>query len=375
MTVLTDEQLANEVKAGLTGGEIAKKYGRHHSSVNRRIKKLGLRGFGHGGDVSRFVPDGFKVRGTSSLVKADGSVPVQWVKTDIDRERQIEMMNEAVKAICEQVEPVEPATTGPTTTTDRAMNLYTVTDAHIGMLACEEEGGDDYNVRIAETLITRWFSAAASMAPDTDSCIVNFMGDLLHFDGLKAVTPTSGHILDADTRFFKVVQTAIKVIKQAVNICLEKHANVTLLIATGNHDLASSVWLREMFKELYSKEPRVTVIDEQSPYYAIQFGKVMIGVHHGHCAKMEKLDSIFASKYREMYGSTKFGYLHMGHYHHRKVAESNMFITEMHQTLAAKDEYSSNGGYHAGRSANVITYDSHYGEIGRVTIPVEMLRN
>lgn len=71
----------------------------------------------------------------------------------------------------------------------------------------------------------------------------------------------------------------------------------------------------------------------------------------------------------------KYGYLHMGHYHHRKVAESNMFITEMHQTLAAKDEYSSNGGYDSGRSATVITYHRDYGEIGRISIPVEMIKD
>lgn len=101
----------------------------------------------------------------------------------------------------------------------------------------------------------------------------------------------------------------------------------------------------------------------------------MIGVHQGHCSRMEKLDAVFASKFREIYGRTKFGYLHMEHYHHRKVAGSNMSITEMHQTLTAKDEYSSNGGYDSGRSATVITYHRDYGEIGRISIPVEMIKD
>lgn len=375
MTVLTEEQLLIDVAAGMSGHAIARKYGMTPGNINRRIKRLGARGLGHGGNVSRFVPDGYKVKGTSSLVKEDGTVALQWVKTDVDAERQLKMMQEAIVALTECLSPLEEINLISRDEDSTLLNMYTVTDAHIGMLACEEEGGDDYDTNIAEHLISSWFKSATTLAPNATECLINLQGDFLHFDGLKAVTPTSGHILDSDTRFFKVVQTAIRVIKRAVNMCLEKHRKVTLLIATGNHDLASAVWLREMFKEVYSGNPRVTIVDEQSPYYAIEFGKVMIGVHHGHCSRMEKLDAVFASKFREIYGRTKFGYLHMGHYHHRKVAESNMFITEMHQTLAAKDEYSSNGGYDSGRSATVITYHRNYGEIGRISIPVEMIKD
>lgn len=74
MSVLTDEQLLGDVAAGMSGHAIAKKYSMSPGNINRRIKRLGARGLGHGGNVSRFVPDGYKVKGTSSLVKPDGSV-------------------------------------------------------------------------------------------------------------------------------------------------------------------------------------------------------------------------------------------------------------------------------------------------------------
>ena len=375
MSILSEEQLLADVNAGMSGRAIAKKYGMTQGGINRRIKRLGARGVGHGGNVSRFVPDGYKVKGTSTLTRDDGTVAMQWVKTDTDLERQHEMLKEALHAMMEDLSPLGEIKLKSLGGDNSLLNLYTITDAHIGMLACEEEGGDDYDTGIAEHLISSWFDSATRLAPNSAECVINLQGDFLHFDGLKAVTPTSGHVLDSDTRFFKVVQTAIRVIKRAVNLCLEKHEKVTLLIATGNHDLASSVWLREMFNEVYRDNPRVSIVNEQSPYYAVEFGKVMIGVHHGHCSKAEKLDAVFASKFREMYGRTSFGYLHLGHFHHRKVLESNMFITEMHQTLAAKDEYSSNGGYSAGRSASVITYHREYGEIGRVSIPVEMIKD
>jgi hypothetical protein len=56
---------------------------------------------------------------------------------------------------------------------------------------------------------------------------------------------------------------------------LAKHKNVHVILAEGNHDMASSVWLRTMFKALYENEPRITVDDSALPYYAHEFGNVM----------------------------------------------------------------------------------------------------
>ncbi|MGH2277492.1 hypothetical protein ACRCOO_10665, partial [Streptococcus uberis] len=76
----------------------------------------------------------------------------------------------------------------------------------------------------------------------------------MHYDGMKEMTPMSGHILSDDSRLFKMIRTAIKVIKLAVSLCLRKHKKVKLLICEGNHDLSSSLWLREMFYEVYTNE-------------------------------------------------------------------------------------------------------------------------
>lgn len=147
------------------------------------------------------------------------------------------------------------------------------------------------------------------------------------------------------------------------------------MIVTGNHDNASSIWLREMFKHVYEANSRIEVHGEQGVYYAIKHGKCFIGVNHEHCARGDKLETVFADKYLKMFGETEFGYIHIGHFHNRQVKEGNMFIVEMHQTLTSKDDYSASGGYFAGRSASVITYHKSYGEVGRVTIPFEMLKD
>lgn len=135
MTILTDEKLLADVTAGMSGHAIARKYGMTPGNINRRIKRLGARGLGHGGDVSRFVPDGYKVKGTSSLVRENGTVALQWVKTDVDAERQLKMMQEAIAALTADIKPVElPGFTGHPTS-ENLCNLYTVSDFHLGMLA------------------------------------------------------------------------------------------------------------------------------------------------------------------------------------------------------------------------------------------------
>lgn len=173
MSIPTDEQLLADVAAGMSGRAIAKKYGMTPGNINRRIKRLGARGLGHGGNVSRFVPDGYKVKGTSSLVKEDGTVALQWVKTDVDAERQLKMMQEAIEALTECLSPLEEINLISRDEDSTLLNMYTVTDAHIGMLACEEEGGDDYDTNIAERLISSWFKSATSLAPNATECLIN----------------------------------------------------------------------------------------------------------------------------------------------------------------------------------------------------------
>jgi hypothetical protein len=46
---------------------------------------------------------------------------------------------------------------------------------------------------------------------------------------------------------------------------------------------------------------------------------------------------------------------------------------EQHETLGAPDAYEANGGWPIGRSAKVITYSKHFGEVGRVIITPEMV--
>jgi hypothetical protein len=154
---------------------------------------------------------------------------------------------------------------------------------------------------------------------------------------------------------------------------LQKHQHVHFLMAEGNHDLASSAWLRELFAALYIDEPRVTVETRPDPYYCIEHGKTALFFHHGHKKRFDSLETVFVAKFREVYGRTKYAYAHTGHLHHNVVKETNTMTLEQHRTLAAPDSHASRGGWMSGRDAKVVTYHKDFGEVGRISISPEMI--
>lgn len=329
-------------------------------------------GFAPECNLNTKIPEGFSLKGTSTLYDENSNVKLQWVKTNIDLEKQKLMMLEVLDSLKEELPKYEPIHIDKNFNNADA-NLYVITDYHLGMYSWEEETGDNWDINIAENTIISWFKKAIELAPNTQKGVFAQLGDFLHWDGLEAVTPTHKNILDADTRFQKVVRTAIRVIRNIINMLLEKHEEVYVIMADANHDPAGSVWLREWLAAVYDNEPRVIVDCSSDSYYCYELGNTSLFFHHGHKKKVNNIDDVFVAKFREVFGKTKYSYAHLGHYHHIQTKETNLMLVEQHRTLAAKDAYSSRGGYVSDREAKVITYSSNYGEIGRITIKPEML--
>lgn len=371
---ITDEQLTECLNDGMTIQQISDKYNISTRNVSIRKARLAKKGIGHGGDVTRLVPDGYKIKGTSTLTDEFGNTRLQWVKTDTDAERQYELMKAAVEGLCSEISPAVRVSPPKKKQNDNLLNLYTVSDFHLGMLAWADETGDDWDMNLAEDLFARWFDAAFQQAPDAATGVINLLGDFAHFDSLDAVTPASGHILDADTRYQKLVRYMIRMVRRVISMALVKHKTVKLVIVQGNHDESGMIWLAEMFHTLYGNEPRVLVDTSADVYKMIQHGKTTLFFHHGHKCRFDAIEPVMIAKFRKAFGESEYSYAHVGHLHHQKIVESRNMVVEQHRTLAAKDAYASRGGWMSKRSANVITYSADFGEVGRLTISPEMLQ-
>jgi hypothetical protein len=313
-----------------------------------------------------------RVVGRSTLRDATGNVVMEWEKTSEDKARAREAMLAAAAAMAGGV-PRAARIAAPATVSGDLCNLYTFTDYHLGMLAWGEEAGDDWDLKIAEKTLLAGFQAMVTQSPNAHTALINIQGDFLHTDGLLPVTPAHHHVLDADGRFSKIVAVAIRSIRALVAMALARHTAVHLIIAEGNHDEASSVWLRLMFAALYDQEPRVEVNASELPFYVFQWGKTMLGFHHGHKVKNEALPLLFAAQFPEVWGQTKRRAIHCGHRHHCDEKEYNGVTVVQHPTLAARDAYAARGGWIADRAAQSITYHREYGQVGRVFVCPEML--
>jgi hypothetical protein len=343
-----------------------------HQGISLVLRKASLQGYSPQHDMLHTVPDGFKVRGVSTYYDKKGKPAGQWVKSKADEERREQLAREAFTAMADELPRVEPVAP-PERTAANLCNVFTLTDSHVGALCWGKETGADWDLKIAERVLTGCFEQMIRASPNAEVGIVAQLGDFLHQDGMSPVTPTSGHILDADGRFSKVVQVAVRVLRRVVDMTLASHARVVVLMAEGNHDISSSIWLRTMFAALYENEPRVMVIDSPLPYYIYRHGETLLAWHHGHLKKIDQLPILFAAQFPKEWGLTTRRYAHTGHRHHVEEKEHSGMTVIQHPTLTARDAYSARAGYVAERQVSAITYHAKYGQVARATVVPEML--
>jgi hypothetical protein len=341
-------------------------------TLQHRLSMASMKGIAPGHFENGTAP-GFVMGKVTIQRGPNGQVERTWERQSPETEDLKAAIEATVEALKAEISPIAPVS-APFRTLSNLLTLYTFTDYHVGMLAWHREGGDDWDVQIAEDTGIKAMQALVSCSPQSDTAIVNIQGDFLHWDGLTAITPQHGHVLDADSRFGKVVDVAIRLIRQLVALALQKHQNVILLICEGNHDLASSLWLRKLFAALYENETRIKVHDSELPYYAIQWGQVMLGFHHGHLKKNDALPSLFAAQFRSMWGECRKVSIHTGHRHHREVKEHPGAEVIQHPTLAARDAYAARGGWWSERRIQAITYHRDHGEVSTATVTPEMLQ-
>lgn len=357
---ITDEQFINERKQGKTYKQIANEYGMNVRSIERRAARLAKQG-----KVTTIGSPGFGVTGESKLIDKDGNVVMTWIKTSKDREQLEALMQAAMDAFSEEVPRLDPQ---PESQKDysETLSLYPIFDMHLGAMAHKHECGENWDTATAERVMNNFIDYSIQCAPDSENAVLLIGGDMLHSDGLEAVTPASGHVLDQDSRYAKLVYVAIRSVRRAITKLLSKHKNVEIQIIEGNHDQSGMIWLRAAMAAAYENEPRVHVDVSPRVVHHTQYGKTFLAYHHGHTiCKPETLLMMCAADWREDFGNSKMMYAHVGHWHHQTVTETSLGIVEVHSTMAAKDAYAARGGWRSRRRAAVIVYDKEYGEVGR----------
>lgn len=363
----TDDELLAALKEGGSKRAAARLLGVNSSSVMRKVDLLVSRGWSPEHGWTHTVPQGYRVKGVSTLYGADGVAKAQWVKSQVDPEAMREALEAGYQAMLSDL-PRLPPRPAKGKWDGALLTAYPIGDPHVGMRAWAQECGQDWDLAIAERVHCQAMRALVDASPATESALIVNLGDLLHYDSMAPVTPRSGHLLDADGRYAKVVTVAVRMMRQMIESALEKHRFVHVINAPGNHDETGALWMSIALSNIYEREPRVSIDTNPSVFAYHRWGKCLIGVHHGHTCKPDKLPGVMAADRAKDWGETEHRYWLMGHIHHASMKEYPGVSVESFNTLASRDAYATAGGWRSRESMQAIYLHKEHGEVGRAKV-------
>jgi hypothetical protein len=315
---------------------------------------------------------GHIIKGESALLDPTGRVLAKWVKTKEGANNAIDGFLAAFAGY----DGASPLTPAPSSSDDELLTIYPLADLHVGLYSWGAECGDDYDVEIATDLVRRNIGALVSKSEPSKRAVILGLGDLFHQNDQKNATPGSGHRLDVDGRWPRVFEAGAKLMTSLVDLALQKHEIVDVVLIPGNHDEDASVCLRVALALFYSNNPRVRVNNKPGLHWSMRFGKCLFGASHGHTMKAAGMALMLAVDNAKDWGETLHRNFFFGHIHSDTVKEIGNVRVESFNTPAAKDAYATGSGWRSGRSMSAITFHTEDGEIGRhrVNIPADWAR-
>ena len=161
---LTDQEIIEALNVHKTDAAAAEALGCNASNICRRRQQLERRGLWNkytGG----IVPPGYYVKGKSILYDSQGNERLIWVKSNKEADDLHEALRACAESLIDNIQPATPVAVPPQSNSD-LMNLYVLTDYHLGMKCWGEETGDAWDLDIAEKLLYRWIDNAVTHSPD-----------------------------------------------------------------------------------------------------------------------------------------------------------------------------------------------------------------
>jgi len=342
------------------------------SKAYRRVKaRAAKQGYAPESGIDHPVAEGFELRGYSHFTKTALGEPI-WLKTRAAERDYWEGIRTAIEA----VKPIDPAILpAPEEPQSDIVPFLQIGDAHIGMLASEAETGANFDITIAKREICAAAAALIDEAPPCERMVINDLGDGTHYETFKAMTEASGHAVDYDTRYWKMIDAYVEICEFIAERALAKANTVDLIYNQGNHSRSNDSWIAVLMRSLHRNNPRVNVLRNESPYIAYRMGKTFVLIHHGDKAKPEAVAKVMAEDYAIDWGETEYRYIDGGHVHHSQRKELPGCVFESWNNLAPRDKYAHDGGWRSKQCMTLVLRSRRYGERGRKVMPIALVRD
>lgn len=366
------DELGNQRKA-------ADRVGCHKKGIYKALRSVQRKAASQGHlptlGMSKPIPEPLRAKGVSALYNADGTLRSFWLLARTDQQAFVEMIKEEINEALENIPPIVDLPAAPLDYDSDIIPWIQIGDAHLGMLAYDKEVGDNFDVDICVRDLTAAFSIFIDELPACERLVINDLGDFTHYENAKAKTEASGHDLDADGRFPRMIKAYRRLMIWMVKKALSKARHVDVIINQGNHSRTNDWWMAELLRAVFESEKRVHILDNESVFIPYRMGNTLVMVHHSDQCKPEKLADVMTTDFKRDYGETTFHYVDIGHIHHRMVAKEHPGImVESWNQLAGSDKYAHDHGWRSRRCLSMVLRSKKYGEVGRRVLPIEEVR-
>jgi len=351
-----------------TVGKAAKELGVSHQTISRGLKRAAA----HDPELhTHTAPPGYHVKSATTLRDSDGKVKLQWFKTQADKADPAEILEVFAERIAKL--PKAKPVPRPKTADSDLLTVYPMGDPHLGLLSWHLETGADFDLDIAQRNLVSATAHLVDLAPPSKTALIINLGDFYHSDSPDNRTARSGHALDVDSRWAKILRVGIDTMISCIEQARRKHKTVRIVNEIGNHDDKSSVMLSTVLEHHYRNDSGVEVDTSPAVTHWHEFGANLLGIHHGNSIKASNLGAVMASTMSEAWGRTKYRYWYTGHVHHESKKEYPGCIVESFRTLAARDAWHASAGYVSGRGMVCDVLHKTRGRIMRHEVGVESL--
>ncbi len=345
-------------------------------NIVKAVKHHGRkRGYDPDHDMTHPGPEGMALKRLSTNYDKDGEINQQWVIFEPGKEHQEQMFRDFCQGLSDEIAPQKKIKKPKGKFKSELLSAVVIGDGHLGSLAHKEDNlVEDFNIDIATKDLCAAIDYLVDQAPLAEEGMLVNVGDFIHVDGASNTT-TGGTPQDTSVRHPRMLRIAGATLRYCINRMAEKFPRVTVVNAAGNHDATSALALSMFLEGLYEKDPRVTIEPTESKFFFREFGKNLIGITHGDRIPANRLTGVMTRLAAEQWGRTQWRRWWVGHIHHKqKLAMDAGCTIESFNTLAGTDAWHSASGYGGERGIELITLHKEFGEIGRLSPSLEMVR-
>jgi hypothetical protein len=363
LTTLEQRETFGMLRSGMSQKQISQA----RTCAVRNVQQMGERirmalqaaGYDPENGMTMVAPPPQVLSGRSSLVKIDPETGAQstvlyWNKSGV--KHQAESLSKFADSLVGKIKPAKPIPASKARADEDLMSAIFIGDAHIGMYAYQPETKhSDFDSNIAADELRRAIDNLVDRSPVAAVGLLVDVGDFMHANTSHNKT-FAGTEVDVDTRFERVMDIAASVMEYAISKMLTKFQRVVVVIAKGNHNPDAAVAVQKIVAAYFRNEPRVDVLRTSGHFHYIEWGRWLIGVHHGDKVKAKELPGVMARDMAEAWGRSRSRMWALGHFHHQEVLELSGCTVYKFGALPPVDAWHASMGYGSVQSMQMIVF-------------------